>query len=72
MRTLDELLEARLSSALGEQARWTIRPFCFKRNLDPGLLFRWQVGALRMNAFTSVAAGSKRTMVGDRRDLNSK
>ena len=49
MRTLNELLEACLSSALGEQARWTIRPFRFERNLDPRLFFD---GTLALNART--------------------
>ncbi len=44
MRTLDELLEACSSSALGEQARWTTRPFRDERNLASRLLFRRNLG----------------------------
>ena len=72
MRTLDELLEAWLSSALEEQARWTSWPSRLEQNLDPLLLFLWNVGSKRRSVFASVAANSKRTTVGDRRVLNSK
>ena len=72
MCTLDELLEACSTSVLGEQARWTIRPFRFEQNLDPRLLFRRHVGAQHTNAFASVVADSKHTTMGDCRVLNSK
>ncbi len=43
-RTLDKLLEACPSSALGEQARWTDRPFRDMQNLASRLLFRRNFG----------------------------